>query len=111
MGRKRRRISSQTAEVLELVLAEPGRWHYGLEVIRATGIASGSAYPILIHLEENGVLESEWEAIDERLEGRRRRRLYRLDPRGADLARDMIDEYRHFSARRSLRPSPREVPA
>ena len=93
MGRKERRISPQTAAVLEHFVADPRRRSFGREILLETDIASGSLYPILINLEERGMLRSEWETIDEGLAQRRRRRLYWLDPNGVARARSALDEY------------------
>jgi PadR family transcriptional regulator, regulatory protein PadR len=43
-------------------------------------------HPILARLETVGWLESRWEEIDPRVEGRPARRYYRLTPDGMELA-------------------------
>lgn len=50
--------------------------HYGLEIMRLTGLRSGTVYPILARLEREGVVESWWED-DASAQGRPRRRYYR----------------------------------
>jgi DNA-binding PadR family transcriptional regulator len=73
MGRK---LSPQTIAVLDALAGEPGAWLYGLQIIAATGLKSGSLYPILIRLGERGLLESQWLAPEK--PGRPPRHAYRL---------------------------------
>jgi PadR family transcriptional regulator PadR len=71
-------MTLQTQRVLAILLNEPLADHYGLEIAKKAGLASGSIYPILARLEAAGWVTSGWEDIDEAKEGRRRRRYYRL---------------------------------
>jgi PadR family transcriptional regulator, regulatory protein PadR len=93
MGRKRRRITDETAAVLALFLSDVARSLYGLEIIKETGISSGSLYPILLRLEARGVIDGVWEQIDESTEGRRRRRYHRITPDGVVFAREALVEW------------------
>jgi DNA-binding PadR family transcriptional regulator len=61
------------------------RERYGYDLARATGLASGTLYPILIRLEERGLLEARWEMG----EGRPRH-VYRLTPDGLAYARARV---------------------
>ncbi len=83
-----RSTTPQTQAVLAALLRDVTEPHYGLEIARAAGLASGTLYPILARLERQKWVESEWERIDESAEGRRRRRYYRLTGEGARLARN-----------------------
>jgi DNA-binding PadR family transcriptional regulator len=67
-----------TQLVLRALLAEPTRERYGLEIGQAAGLPSGTIHPILARLEGVGWLESRWEQVDPREQGRPRRRYYRL---------------------------------
>jgi PadR family transcriptional regulator PadR len=87
------RITLQTLAILSAFLERPEDDWYGLELSRMSGIKSGTMYPALIRLEAAGWLESRWETIDPALEGRPRRRLYRLTGVGADSARNVLDEH------------------
>ena len=108
-------MSLQTQAVLRVLLDEPLAEHYGLEVSKAAGLPSGSLYPILARLEQHGWVTSNWEKLDEREAGRRRRRYYQLTPDGAARAREALaDTLRRLSpkpaspaARPALRPQPR----
>jgi DNA-binding PadR family transcriptional regulator len=76
--------------VLRALTIEPGRERYGLELSGVTGLASGTLHPILARLEGLGWVESFWEDIDVRKEGRPRRRYYRLNPEGLARARTAL---------------------
>lgn len=80
MPTPRMTIPAQT--VLRIFLDAPAVEHYGLEISKATGMKSGTLYPVLNRLERAGWLESGWEAIDPRVEGRRPRRYYKITANG-----------------------------
>jgi len=48
----------------------------GAEIARATGLASGTLYPILFRLEKSGWFKSHWEEVSPSEVKRPRRRLY-----------------------------------
>lgn len=81
------RMTLPTQLVLTVFLEEPTREWYGLELCNVAGLASGTIHPILARLEQVGWVESRWEDVDPRDEGRPRRRYYRLSPDGAAPAR------------------------
>jgi PadR family transcriptional regulator, regulatory protein PadR len=88
------RITLPVLKVLETFLSDPSKTHeyYGLEVARASGLSSGTTYPILARLERAGWLISDWEDIDQAAEGRRRRRYYQLTTKGRAEASRMLNE-------------------
>ena len=56
---------------------------FGLEIMEATGLPSGTIYPALRRLEALELVRSDWEADKRaRQEGRPRRRYYELTPAG-----------------------------
>lgn len=67
-----------------LILVALGSGHrYGFDLMDATGLASGTIYPALRRLEDQGLLRSRWEAEEKAREaGRPRRRLYALTGEG-----------------------------
>lgn len=75
-----RRLSPQTMDVLNALEAAGADWLYGLEVAAATGLRSGSLYPILARLADHGLLEDRW--VDADHPGRPRRHVYRLTGAG-----------------------------
>jgi DNA-binding PadR family transcriptional regulator len=62
----------------------------GADIARATKLASGTLYPILLRLEQARWVESHWEEEDPRELGRPRRRLYRITGVGARKAKAAI---------------------
>ncbi len=84
------RMTLPTQLVLRALLADPTREMYGLEIGEAAELVSGTVHPILARLEGCGWLESRWEEVDPKREGRPRRRYYRLTPDGAELARTAL---------------------
>ena len=51
------RITKQLLKLLEAMLADAAREWYGLELMDATGIRSGTLYPLLHRLVADGWLE------------------------------------------------------
>ncbi len=80
------RMTLPTQLVLRVLLCEPTRQMYGLEISAAAELPSGTIHPILARLEQAGWLESRWEDVDPREKGRPRRRYYRFAPDGVALA-------------------------
>jgi len=80
------RMTVQTLFVLQALLRDPGRELYGLELSEETGLLPGTAYPILLRLENEGWVTSRWEDIDPHTEKRPSRRYYRLTAGGAAQA-------------------------
>ncbi len=77
-------FSAQTLAVLADLCATPSRWRHGYGLARATGLKSGTLYPILVRLADRGLVEACWE--DEQPPGRPRRHLYRITPEGLAAA-------------------------
>ena len=77
------RLTVQVLLVLQALLHEPGRELYGLELVDETGLQPGTAYPILLRLEDEGWVTSRWEDIDPHAEKRPARRYYHLTAGGA----------------------------
>jgi DNA-binding PadR family transcriptional regulator len=76
-----------TQLVLRALLAEPTKEMYGLQICTAAGLPSGTIHPILARFEKLGWLDSWWEDINPEVEGRPRRRYYRLTQEGAEQVR------------------------
>ena len=81
------RITTSVIKVIAALLADVDADRYGLDLMRDTGLASGTLYPILNRLEGAGWLEAHWEDVDPVAEARPARRYYRLTPTGATAAR------------------------
>jgi PadR family transcriptional regulator, regulatory protein PadR len=93
--------SPQTLLVLGALLDAPGDWHYGYELSRRLGLASGTLYPILVRLAERGCLETRW--VEAERAGRPPRHIYRLTAAGQALARSRLAT----AAARPPQPDPR----
>jgi PadR family transcriptional regulator PadR len=76
------RMTRNVRAVLASLLAAPGPCHvrFGYEIVRETGLTSGSVYPVLHRLEEDGWLVSGEEPSGTR--GRPPRRCYRFTDLG-----------------------------
>jgi len=81
-----RPLSAATALVLD-ALARGNR--HGFDILDATGLPSGTVYPILRRLEQDGVATSRWEsAKGAQAEQRPPRRYYTLTRDGQGLVED-----------------------
>jgi len=80
-------MTLQTLKVLREMVAAPTHSHYGLELVEAAGLPSGTIYPILARLEKADWVSSGWEDVDPSVVKRPRRRFYMLTGRGAQRAR------------------------
>ena len=99
MGRNRR-PSDREIFILAFLLEHQHKQFYGLEIGEATQTSAGALYPILKRLELKEWIEGEWEEIDESEVGRRRRKYYKLTPKGVPAARQAVQK--HFAPLKAL---------
>jgi len=99
------RMTQATLAVLRALSEKPTEAMYGLQISSAARLPSGTIHPILARLETAGWLDSSWEDIDPALEGRPRRRYYRLSPAGAARACHALDRADAAVAALRLRPA------
>ena len=85
MSSPTRRLSPQTLLALSVLVSAPDAWFYGLEIAAATGLKSGSLYPILIRLNERGLVEGRWLAPER--PGRPPRHAYKITAEGCAALR------------------------
>jgi PadR family transcriptional regulator, regulatory protein PadR len=104
--RRKRKHSQQTRAVLAELATEPSRDRYGYELAQATGLASGTLYPILMRLEARGLLEAHWQLSD-----RRPRHVYRLTEAGLVAAAATAEEAETARPSRSVAPAGKEATA
>jgi DNA-binding PadR family transcriptional regulator len=77
---------------------------YGFDIMDATGLPSGTVYPILARLESRGLAESDWEDPQaHREEGRPARKYYRITAVGR---RTLATELERFRAQGLALPRP-----
>lgn len=103
------RMTPQTIAVLRVLLEDPTASRYGLDIARQSGIKTGTLHPMLARLQAAGLIESFWEdPADHEVQGRPRRRYYRLTGHGATLARQAVAhaDATTSSGRPGLRPQP-----
>jgi len=96
------RISAQTLAVLAVLAERAASWHYGYDLSKVTGLKSGTLYPILARLHEEGWLESRWQE-PAAAAGRPPRHLYRLTQLGVTRAKEAL------MATPARRPNPRLI--
>lgn len=82
------RISSQTIAVLNALQKSSKGWTHGYELSKVTGLKSGTLYPILVRLHDEGWLEAKWEPSRE--QGRPPRHLYRITAAGSSESKEIL---------------------
>jgi PadR family transcriptional regulator PadR len=102
-----KRMTRQTQRLLEVMLGDPTREWYGLELMEAAALSSGTAYPMLHRLLKDSWLSSAQEQIDPRAEGRPRRRMYRLTGVGTVAAARAVEQSGNVPKGREPRASGR----
>ena len=85
------RITRPTLLMLSTMLGQHQHRWYGLELCRATGLASGTVYPIIARLEREGWIASKWEDPTlQETQGRPRRRYYWVTGTGFAAATELL---------------------
>ncbi len=86
---RKRSLGAATVSILKAI--QEGR-RFGLDLMEATGLPSGTVYPTLARMEARAYVESEWEGEEEaRAAGRPRRRYYRITAEGARALREALE--------------------
>lgn len=85
-------ITPRMATVLKVFLGDPDQPRYGFELMKLTGMASGSLYPMLAKLEAAGWLARGKEEIDPRAAGRPARTHYTITGAAVIAARLQLAE-------------------
>ena len=87
-----RRLSISSVSVLHALASGV---KYGFHVIDATGLPSGTVYPVLSRLERDGLVTSTWEEeVGAHAAGRPARRYYRVTVAGEKALREATAQYR-----------------
>src|SRR6266481_5427871 len=74
----------QTRALLAALLDRSQTWRHGYDLSKETGLRSGTLYPLLMRLSEQGLLESRWQETER--PGLPPRHVYRLTASGLALA-------------------------
>lgn len=81
------RLTPHVYAVLCIFLEEPASLRHGYELVKRTGLPSGTLYPILLRLERERLIASRWDESEKRGP---RRRLYRL---ADDVGKNLVGDY------------------
>jgi PadR family transcriptional regulator PadR len=82
--------SRQTHILLAALLEQPQSWRHGYELAKETGLKSGTLYPLLMRLSDQGLLQSRWKESEQA--GKPPRHLYRPTAAGLAMARELRAE-------------------
>ncbi|MBY0283408.1 MAG: PadR family transcriptional regulator [Sphingomonas sp.] len=85
---RRPHSSRQALSLMEALIARPEMWRHGYDLLQETQLKSGTLYPLLMRLADDGLLEAEWRAPVP--PARAPRHAYRLTPSGRAFARAML---------------------
>jgi PadR family transcriptional regulator, regulatory protein PadR len=88
----RRQLSFGAVSILHAI-ADGNR--FGFDIMEATGLTSGTVYPTLDRLEQQGLLKSRWEdEAEAHREGRPARRYFHLTAPGATALEAALDRFK-----------------
>ena len=97
-------LTGPLERVLRVFLADITAQRYGYDLMKAAGLKSGTLYPLLGRLQEQGLVTSHWEADTE--PGRPPRKYYQLTGEGARVARLELAQAGLDAARPASRARP-----
>jgi DNA-binding PadR family transcriptional regulator len=100
-------MTAPLERVLQSFLEDPAEPRYGYDLMKVAGLRSGTLYPLLGRLEEQGLVVSGWETPQQA--GERPRRYYRLTGEGIQVARLELARAAAARPRSASRPG-RPVP-
>lgn len=69
-------------------LRSPRSWRYGYDLMKEAELSSGTLYPLLARLTDEGWLEARWEESE--YPGKPPRQLYRLTATGRARAKEVV---------------------
>ena len=81
------KLTGPLERVLRVFLADPSARQYGYNLMKAARLPSGTLYPLLARLHEQGLVTSEWEPPPADASGRPPRKYYQLTSEGIRAAR------------------------
>lgn len=71
--------------LLEALSVRAQQWRHGYDLMKETGLLSGTLYPLLMRMTDQGLVEAEWREPAQ--PGRPARHVYRLTTQGLAVAR------------------------
>jgi PadR family transcriptional regulator PadR len=81
------KLTGALERLLRALLADPSARRYGYDLMKAARLPSGTLYPMLARLQDQGLLASEWEQARDDANGRPPRKYYQLTGEGIRVAR------------------------
>lgn len=75
--------------LLDALSAQRQGWRHGYDLMKETGLSSGTLYPLLMRMTDQGLVEAEWREPAQ--PGRPARHAYRLTTAGFALAVEKPD--------------------
>ena len=97
---RNRRPSKQMLTLLESLCAGAQQWRHGYDLMKETGLLSGTLYPLLMRMTDQGLVEAEWR--EPAKPGRPARHAYRLTAEGVAFARSALNDGRVLAFKASL---------
>ncbi len=84
------KLTGPLERVLRAFLADPAAPRYGYDLMKASGLPSGTLYPMLSRLQGQGLVSSAWEPAGTDASGRPARRYYWLTDEGIQTSREEL---------------------
>ncbi len=84
------KLTGPLERVLRAFLADPAAPRYGYDLMKASGLPSGTLYPMLSRLQDQGLVSSAWEPPGGDGSGRPARRYYWLTDEGIETGRQEL---------------------
>ena len=81
------KLTAPLERVLRVFLADTSARRYGYDLMKAARLPSGTLYPMLARLQDQGLVTSEWEPPPADANGRPPRKYYQLTGEGIRVAR------------------------
>lgn len=81
------KLTGALERVLRVFLDDPAAPRYGYDLMKAARLPSGTLYPMLARLQDEGLVTSRWEAQSDDAAGRPPRKYYELTAEGVRAAR------------------------
>jgi DNA-binding PadR family transcriptional regulator len=104
------KLTGPLERVLRVFLADVSARRYGYDLMKAARLPSGTLYPMLARLEDQGLVTSEWEPQPAGASGRPPRKYYQLTGDGVRVARLELAQAAKTRTRRATPRAARPAP-
>jgi PadR family transcriptional regulator, regulatory protein PadR len=102
------KLTATLERVLRVFTADPSARRYGYDLMKAARLPSGTLYPMLARLQDEGLVTSQWE--ERSPDGRPPRKYYQLTGEGLRVARLELARATQNAQRTSTRGATRPAP-